>query len=120
MPITLNKIANNVADVSIQVGEDTVHVTYYPSRITEKTFKQLQNFSNIDADTLESGFESFNEILSSLIKSWDVYEDDAQTIMYPINPDSLSELPITFRTSVLHAMLSDISPEVVSPQTTLN
>jgi len=114
MPITLNQIANNVAQVDIQVGDKTVTVIYYPSRITEKTFKQLQNFQSIDADSLEAGFESFNEVLASLIKSWDVYEDDAQTIMYPINMDSLSELPITFRTAVLHAMLSDINPEAVT------
>lgn len=110
MPITLNKIANDTASVTLNVGEDTCTVVYYPSRITEKTFKQLQQFQNVDQGTIEAGFESFNEVLSSLIKSWDVYEDDAQMILYPTTPDRLAELPIPFRTQVLGAIMEDMRP----------
>lgn len=111
MPITLNKIANDTASVTINVGDDTCTIVYYPSRITDKTFKQLRQFQNVDQDTIESGFESFNEVLSSLIKSWDVYEDDAETILCPTTPDRLSGLPIPFRTQVLQAILTDMRPE---------
>lgn len=117
MPITLNKIANDTASVTINVGEDTCTIEYYPSRITEKTFKQLQQFQNVNNDTIESGFESFNEVLSSLIKAWDVYEDDQQTILYPTTPDRLSELPIPFRSQVLQAIMEDMRPNSEAPTT---
>lgn len=118
MPITLTKIASNVAQVSFSVGEDTVHIEYYPARVTEKTFAQLQAFSAMDETTLATGFAGFNSLLAHLIRSWDVYEDDEETVMFPLEPDRFAELPIAFRIQVMTSILSDIRPEAIAPQTT--
>jgi len=120
MPISFNQIANNIAKTTFQYGEDTITIEYYPGRITEKTFAQLNMFTNIDENSLASSFEAFNEVLSSLIKSWDVYDDDAQTVMFPTTPDRLSELPIPFRSQVLQAILGDVKPENFQTAPTLN
>lgn len=111
MPISFNQIANNSAKVTFRYGDNPITIEYYPGRITERTFAQLNQFANVSETSLESSFEAFNEVLSSLVKSWDVYDDDAQTIMFPTTPDRLSELPIPFRSQVMQAIIGNIKPE---------
>ena len=111
MPISFNQIANNSAKVTFRYGDDPITIEYYPGRVTEKTFAQLNMFASVNETSLETSFEAFNEVLSSLIKWWDVYDDDAQTVMFPTTPDRLSELPIPFRSQVLEAIMGDIKPE---------
>ncbi|SRR5258708_1724023 len=116
MALTLNKLASNTASVTLQVDEDTVTVVYYPGRVTEKAMAQMQAFTLMDESNLVAGFVGFNEMLAHLIKSWDVFEDDEQTIMFPLEPDRLSELPIIFRVNVVNAIAGDIRPEAMAPQ----
>src|SRR5690242_20087265 len=78
MPITLAKIANNTAQVTLHIGEDSVAITYYPARITEKTLAQLQLFIEANEENLADSFAGLNSILTTLIQSWEVFEDDAQ------------------------------------------
>lgn len=115
MPVSLTKIAANVAVVTFLYGEDSVTVAYYPARVTEKMYAEMRSL--IESDDPQT-LQVFNECLCRLIKSWDVYEDEAMTIMYPINPDKLSELPLMFRFQVLKEILSDIRPEAIAPQMT--
>jgi hypothetical protein len=120
MPITLSKIANNEASVTFHYGEDEITLKYYPGRITEKTFAQLQAFSRMEgADDVIEGFGKLNELLVSLLKSWDVLEDDEKT-MFPIGSEHLAVLPIPFRVAVLQAVMRDIRPNEIAPKTTLN
>lgn len=125
MPVTLSQVADNTAKVTLQMhfldsaGEDAtsdLNVVYYPSHITESTFAHLQKFDSRDQTNLVEGFESMNEVLASLIKSWDFFEDDAQTIMVPVTPERLASLPIIFRMSVLSGIMEDIRPETLAPQ----
>ena len=117
MALTLNKIASNTASVTIPVGEETVTVVYYPGRITEKTVAQMNVFATMNADNAVAAYAGFNEMLARIIKSWDVFEDDEQTVMFPLIPDRLCELPIMFRMDVVNAIVEDIRPpEVPAPQ----
>lgn len=118
MGITLSKIANNSAHVTFQYGEDSVNLEYYPSHVTERTFAQLQEFSRMEGaelDTIIDAFGKLNEMLVSLLKSWDVLEDDEKT-MYPIAVEHLSALPIPFRLAVLQAIMGDIRPNQMPVQ----
>ena|SRR5260221_104721 len=119
MPVTLAKIANNTAGVSFQFGEDTVNLIYYPGHITEKTIASLNAFSTMGTDAsgdkVATQFEEFNQMLAGLMKSWDVYEDEAQTIMFPIDASRFPELPFSFRTTVFQAIMRDMRPEVQAP-----
>lgn len=119
MPITAAKMASNTAEVTLQIGEDTVTTVYYPSRITEKVFAQLQLFTDATEDSVFSQFGTLNDLLCHLIKSWDVLNEDGS--MYPLEPDALADLPFFFRTSLIQAIMSDIRPETLAPQVkTLN
>jgi len=116
MPITLAKITSNTAEISMMVGEDTVNVTYYPGRVTEKTIAQLQGYADVNPDHFAETVHEVNVLMASLIKSWDVYEDEAQTVMFPLDPERLAELPFMFRTKVVVAIMQDIRPEADAPQ----
>lgn len=120
MPVSLAKIANNTANVAIQVSEDpadVANITYYPGRVTERVFAALQSFGHLDENNIAAGFEEFNKTLANLIKSWDVFEDEAQTVMFPIDASRFTELPFAFRMDVVNAIMGDIRPETIAPQT---
>jgi hypothetical protein len=118
MALTLSKIANNTSTVTIAVDGEQLTITYYPSRVTEKTFAELQSFANMsETKDVAAGFASLNDILARLIKSWDLYEDDEQTVMYPLTAERLAELPIILRTQIIWAVMGDIRPEAIAPQT---
>ena len=110
MPITLAQMAMDTANVTLSYGNQSVTLEYYPSRITEKTFAQLKSFADSDSDTMMEGFASLNELLVHLIKSWDVFEDDEQTQMFPLEVERLAELPIAFRLQAVSAIMKDIKP----------
>lgn len=116
MPLSVSKMATNTADVTFQYGDEDVHLTYYPSRITERVIAIASSFDTTTLDAVLSGLGSLNDILASLIKWWDVYEDDAQTMMYPIVAHDLEALPIMFRVACLQAIGSDSRPESIASQ----
>ena len=119
MSLTLAKIASNTATVEVQWGEDTIHVTYYPARVTEKTIQELQgmgamkdNASNPDA--VVAGYTTLNSVLVQLVKSWDVYEDAEETVMFPLTQERLAELPMMLRVQILKDIMGDIRPEAMA------
>jgi hypothetical protein len=116
MPISFNQITANVASVTLHYGGQDVTIVYYPARITEKTFAELQSWNQVSAENVIDKFGELNDLLASLMKSWDVYEDDAQSQMFPLASDRLSELPIMFRMAVLQAIMGDMRPETIAPQ----
>src|SRR5258708_6362466 len=97
MPVSFNQIVSNLASVTFTYAEQPVTVIYYPSKITEKTFAELQSFARMTEDTIVDMFGELNGMLATLIKSWDVYADDEQSQMFPLQVDRLAELPIVFR-----------------------
>src|SRR5690348_11019089 len=101
MPVSLAKIANKKASVTMLVDGDPdakLTINYNPGVLTEKVFKQLQRLqSSKDVDEAIEGFGSLNTILCKLIISWDAYEDEEQTTPIPIKPERFEDLPIDFR-----------------------
>jgi hypothetical protein len=116
MPLSLSQIAANTASVTFPYAGESITVTYFPARVTEKTIAQMQAFVNSNEANIGSGFAAFNDILTHLIKSWDVYEDEEMAVMYPLEVERLAELPIAFRMKVLEAIMGDISPEAIASQ----
>ncbi|MGH2505952.1 MAG: hypothetical protein ACRDHZ_00805 [Ktedonobacteraceae bacterium] len=116
MPITLSKIASNSAHVAFSYGGDSVNLVYYPGRVTEKIFLQLQSFASMKEEGIASGFAAFNATLVNLIKSWDVFEDDEQATMFPLEADRLAELPFAFRVACIQTMVADMRPNAPTPQ----
>ncbi len=116
MPVTLSQIACKEASVTHSFGGDaSLTITYDPNLITEEVFAQLQDFAKMSGDTVVEGFKAFNELLVSLIKSWDLLEDDGTVI--PLTVERLAKLPIPLRSLALNMILGDIRPETMALQT---
>lgn len=128
MPVSVGQIASNTAEVKVPVGDDFVTVKYAPGQITEETFQQLsslsklQNVSEDNISDISSIFQSLNEMLVDLIKSWDLTEEDGTTV--PLTVERLSgkvqgvpKIPLVFRLQVAGALIGDIRPEAMTPQT---
>lgn len=112
MGVTLNQIAGNVAQVKINVGDDTCTINYYPGKITEKLLAQMDTFDHLDdLKSVVAGFGTLNEILVSLIKDWDLYEDDKCTKLFPLDVKRLAEIPYDFRLGVFKAIMGSMRPE---------
>lgn len=116
MPLTLSHLANNTAQVTFQYSGQSCTLVYHPGRVTEKAIAQLQGFAKLDENTIVAGFEAFNETLAHLIKSWDVFEDEAETTMFPLDPTRLAELPVAFRMACIQSIMGDIRPESIASQ----
>lgn len=128
MPVSVGQIAANTAEVKVPAGEDFVTIKYAPGQITEETFQQLlslsrlQNVSEDNIGDISSIFQSLNQMLVDLIKSWDLTEEDGTGV--PLTVERLSgkvagvvKIPLVFRLQVAGALIGDIRPEVMTPQT---
>jgi len=116
MPISFSKMARNVAHIDLHYAGDTVAISYCPALVTEQVLADLQSFGDSSAEDLVAHFQTFNATLARIVKSWDVYEDDAQTVMFPLIPARLAELPLDFRLQALMGIAQDIRPNQEAPQ----
>src|SRR6266568_3439945 len=106
MPVTFNQIASNTASVTIPIENlGSVTIVYYPNKMTDKYVADLQA-GNIDDNTL----------LIDLIKSWDIYEDDDMTVMWPLS--RIDEFGYSFKVDVAMAIVEDQRPEGMASQLT--
>src|SRR5258707_13663369 len=104
MPVTFQQIAENTASVTIPIKNlGTVTVEYFPNKITDKMAAQI-----------EAGNVDDNQILTSLIKSWDIYEDNDFTIMWPL--ERMDEFGYAFKVQVAMAIIEDIRTEAMASQ----
>ena len=120
MPLSLTKIAANTAQASLLYGDDRVTFTYYPGRVTKKVLAELIVFEMMSSENFDEGVTALNEGLCHLIKVWDLYEDDAQTIMFPLDPERFGELPTPLLGLILRTILDDVrgggNPNGATPQ----
>ena len=116
MTVTLAQLTSNTAQVELPVGDDKITITYYPAKITEECFSLLSSIQTMSVESIDTVFHTFNALLIDLIKSWDLYEDAEATMLFPLDIDRFSKLPIAVRMQVFTAILSDLRPESLAPQ----
>jgi hypothetical protein len=109
MPLSLENIASNTASVTFPYAGDTITIVYYPERITDKMLHAISAMRDQnDVDGMLGKLGGFNETLASLIQSWDLYEDAAQTTMIPIEAKRFESLSIPFKKDVFLAIAQDL------------
>lgn len=102
MGITLSQIAANTATVSLTIVGSPITVTYYPNKLTDQLVAQVQ-----------SGAIDDNALLTDLISAWDIFEDDAQTVMLPVA--RIDELGIPIKVQIAEALVSAMNPKATPP-----
>ena len=107
---TIGQMVANSATTEVSFNGLVVKVDYFPGKVTERTIQEIRVLSQSTADDIESRFSQLNMLLCGLIKSWDLTEDDGET-MFPLDPERMADLPIKFRSKLAVAILQDIRPE---------
>lgn len=124
MPLSLFQLAANRASVTIEYAGQVVTLDYAPALITEKTIAEVSDVATGAQALAEPGADSaagagglttittfmgaLNTLLCRVVLSWDVYEDEAQTVMFPLTPERLAELPVDFRAACFQAIFSGL------------
>ncbi|HEX2614004.1 MAG TPA: hypothetical protein VHL10_00805 [Nitrososphaera sp.] len=115
MPVSLSQIVADTATVSIGIEGETLNVTYYPNRVTDETLAQFGALDSVTID-MQGALTSLNEMLCTLIKTWDFYEDEAQTTLIPITVERLAGVPLFLKAKIAFGIMGDIRPEASGPQ----
>ena len=114
MPITIAQMVTDVAQVSLEYAGQTVNISYSPGGLTEKVYADMQEWGNKAPDDIVKNLTALNSVIMALLKDWDVYEDEAQTVKVSIDAQHLSMLPIFFRAAVLTAIMEHFSPNATA------
>lgn len=121
MPVSLHQIATNTATVSIPLEEGTLEVAYYPGRVTERVILIAHAFQSLndakDVNKIVETFGDFNKTLAHLIHDWDLFEDKAMTVKFPIGEgERFSELALELRVATFLGITGNIRPEAIAPR----
>lgn len=119
MPLSYAKIVANVATVALDFGDgDVLNISYHPAMITQA--RLLIGAHLEDAKTteeVERALDALDNAIVDVVASWDFYEDAAQTVMYPITAERISQLPMTLRGDIYGAIVKDVRPNATRPAT---
>jgi hypothetical protein len=116
MPLSHSQVQKDVAEVAVPMYGDTLNISYYPSRMTDSVFIKFAEVENVKTiDGAKEALVNINEMLADLIKSWDYFEDDEQTKMWPLTSESFALLDMTFKMKCLFAIMRHVRPEAAVP-----
>ncbi|SRR6266566_923505 len=120
MPVSHSQAQKDEATATTEAYGGQLKLVYYPSRITDEFligFSELESIAS--AKTVEDAkrcISKASELMIYVMKSWDYFEDDAQTVMWPLEPDRLAQLEFPLKMKCLYAIMRHMRPEGVTPQ----
>jgi hypothetical protein len=118
MPLSYSKVQKDEAKVTVSAYGETLTLVYYPSRMTDEIFIKFASIGGIqNIEEATEGLTNINGILSNVVKSWDFFEDDEQKVMWPLTPERLAQLEMSFKMKCLVAVMSDVRPNSDPSQT---
>ncbi len=100
MALTLAKIATNTASVTLHYSGEDILMMQALSETAEAS----------------AGLNSLTETLARLIKAWTLYEDAEETVMFPLDPERMAELPISLISQAFTVIVGDSRPEAQATQ----
>jgi hypothetical protein len=115
MPVSLNKIASNTATVILWFGDDSLEIAYFPLRITTEMMATMASFADMKTEqAVVDNFRAVADMLATIIKSWDLLEDNGEPI--PLTAERIVKISPVIALMVIQAILKDIRPEEIAPQ----
>jgi hypothetical protein len=109
MAVKLSHISAKCKSIQVMFDDDVLNIEYYPNKITEETFEQLNALSKMKEDTISESFMSYNTTLVGLMKSWDMLDDDGVTVL-PLTAEQMIKVGIVARGKILESIMEDIRP----------
>jgi len=121
MPISHSQAVSNEATVTLEVYGGQLNLVYYPSKVTDEFLLKFGELERIQgsktAEEASSRLMKASELMVYVMKSWDYFEDDEQTKMWPLTVEALSKLDFVLKMHCLYAIMGHMRPEGVTPQT---
>lgn len=108
MPVKLSDISAKCKPIRIMFDGDDLNIEYYPNKITEETFVQLNALAAMKEDNISESFMAYNTTLVGLMKSWDMIDDNEAVL--PLTAEQMIKVGIVVRGEILTAIMSDIRP----------
>jgi len=119
----LSDLVKGVQDVTFDYDGEPITITYKANAVSLRQAALITDFATItqrvsDGEeeqseaTLQRESEALNSLVTTLVSNvvkWDLLEEDGKT-MYPINPNSLRDLPIRFLFAVFGALMRGEQP----------
>src|SRR6184192_3525355 len=106
---TFKQIAAKTAKLTFQYEGDeenppiTIDIVYYPNKFTSEV-----------AARANTGDISDKEYFPTLIKSWNIYEDEEETVMVPI--ERIDLFGLDFKMRLARVIGEDLRPNLETPQ----
>jgi hypothetical protein len=118
MPVKLSHIAKKTATVTLcfdeqQTDENSLNIEYYPNLLTDELVLGWQEAKNNGEEDLAEYARANNEQILSLIKSWDLLEDDGKTTI-PLTPEAMLKVSYVIKAQIMQAIME----EMANPETT--
>ena len=106
MPISLSKVQERRKPLKVDLGDgDILNIVYRPAAYTA-------DFEAAISDAAKDGDRSvIGRAVEALVEEWDVYEDDAQSIKFPIEAEAIGRLPLVVLRPMLDAIGADMRPK---------
>lgn len=115
MPVSLNQIASNTATVVLWFGDDSLEIAYYPLRITTEMMATMASFADMQTEqAVLDNFRAIGEMLATIIKSWDLLEDNGEPVA--LTGERIVKISPVIALMIIQAILKDIRPEEIAPQ----
>jgi hypothetical protein len=116
MPIKLSQIAAKTASITLWFGEDSLTIEYYPNLITDELILGWEEAQSRGEANTADYIQSNNEAFLSLIKSWDLLEDDDVTPI-PLTKERMLTVPSVIKGHIMQTIMEEMrNPEVSKPR----
>jgi hypothetical protein len=116
MGLKLSQLASKVASITLVFDEGDLNLEYYPNLITDELVLGWQEAQKRGSDHVDEYIESNNETFLKFIKSWDLLEDDGETVI-PLNIEDIKRVSSVIKNQIFQAVIEEMqSPEVGKPR----
>jgi hypothetical protein len=115
---SFEEMIDDEASIIVTYRSLAVEVAYYPGRVSDDVIVNILKAGEVGQEEIiaGAGFASINDLLVSLVKSWDLTKTKTDLTMFPLEVDELRKLPAQFRSAVLWAIVNDMRPNSATPQ----
>lgn len=116
MPISLADLQQNVAKLSLKLGDDDLTVSYRPGLITQAMRNNLIRGAIafvVDGEDVDGAWRRYFDAIASLLVSWDILGEDDKPL--PITTETLATLPLGFIEALIGEVAKDArkNPQIV-------
>lgn len=103
----LSNLAKNSAPFKIEFeGEEPLTGEYYPGRATDEMFLSIAGFEKFTSETTKETLHNFNVAIATLVKSWNLQNDDGTII--DLTPEALASVYLPLKILIFREIKLDM------------